>query len=107
MSALPLDSRRILVTRAAHQAGKLSQGLRELGATPVEVPVLDILFLDSLDECLPNIQQYDWILFTSANTVRALEARGKALGINPARTARAKIAVVGAATAAAAREVGW
>ena len=41
MSARPLDGRRILVTRAAHQAGKLSDGLRTLGAVPVEVPVLN------------------------------------------------------------------
>ena len=34
--------KRVLVTRAAHQAGKLSEGLRALGAEPVEVPVLEI-----------------------------------------------------------------
>ena len=48
MTALPLaghrvlEGKRILVTRAAHQAGKLSEGLRALGAEPVEVPVLEI-----------------------------------------------------------------
>ena len=42
MSALPLAGKRILVTRALHQAGKLSDGLRALGAEPVEVPVLEI-----------------------------------------------------------------
>ena len=35
-----MAGRRILVTRAAQQAGKLSDGLRDLGAIPVEVPVL-------------------------------------------------------------------
>jgi len=39
LSSLPLSGRRVLVTRAAHQAGKLSEGLRALGAEPVEVPV--------------------------------------------------------------------
>ena len=48
MTALPLagrrvlEGKRILVMRAAHQAGKLSEGLRALGAVPVEVPVLEI-----------------------------------------------------------------
>jgi len=42
VSLPPLLGRRILVTRAAHQAGKLSQGMRALGAEPVEVPVLEI-----------------------------------------------------------------
>jgi uroporphyrinogen-III synthase len=41
MSALPLLGRRVLVTRAAHQAGKLSEGLRALGTEPVEVAVLE------------------------------------------------------------------
>ena len=42
MSSLALAGRRVLVTRALHQAGKLSEGLRALGAEPVEVPVLEI-----------------------------------------------------------------
>ena len=42
MSALPLTGRRVLVTRALQQAGKLSEGLRALGAEPIEVPVLEI-----------------------------------------------------------------
>ena len=42
MKALPLAGRACLVTRAAHQASKLSDALRALGAEPVEVPVLEI-----------------------------------------------------------------
>ena len=40
--AARLAGKRVLVTRAAHQAGKLSEGLRALGAEPVEVPVIEI-----------------------------------------------------------------
>ena len=43
MSALPLAGRRVLVTRAPHQAGRLSEGLRARGVEPVEVPVLEIV----------------------------------------------------------------
>ena len=42
MNSLWLVGRRVLVTRALHQAGKFSEGLRVLGAEPVEVPVLEI-----------------------------------------------------------------
>ena len=49
MPELPLAGRRVLVTRAVHQAGKLSEGLRALGAIPVEVPVLEIAPPDSFD----------------------------------------------------------
>jgi len=41
--APPLAGRRVLVTRALQQSGKLSEGLRALGAEPVEVPVLEIV----------------------------------------------------------------
>ena len=98
------------MTRAAHQAGKLSDGLRALGTIPVEVPVLEIappLFFDALDESLRHIDQYDWIIFTSANTVRALSERGDAIGVEPARGFAAMVAAVGEATASAAREAGW
>jgi len=108
MNYLPLAGRRILVTRAAQQAGKLSEGLRALGGIPVEVPVLEIaapLSFRALDRALSEISQYDWVIFTSANTVAALKGRGGELGV-PA-TSSAKVAAVGTATAAAAREAGW
>ena len=80
MPSLPTSRRpRILVTRAAHQAGKLSAGLRALGAEPVEVPLLEIqppCSLAPLDQDLHNLACYDWLLFTSANTVRAVASPG-------------------------------
>ena len=108
MNYLPLAGRRILVTRAAQQAGKLSEGLRALGGIPVEVPVLEIappLSFVALDRALRQLDQYDWIIFTSANTVAALQRRGAEVGVSAASSA--KVAAVGAATASAAREAGW
>ena len=110
MADLPLAGRRILVTRAAHQAGKLSDGLRALGAVPVEVPVLEIAppaSFEPLDRALRQIGQYDWILFTSANTVRALASRAAEIGVDPSRGCGAKVAAVGTATASAAQDAGW
>ncbi len=110
MAELPLAGRRVLVTRAAHQAGKLSDGLRALGAVPVEVPVLEIAppdFFDPLDKALLQIDQYDWVIFTSANTVRALAKRGAEIGVAAQPKPNVKVAAVGEATAAAAREAGW
>jgi len=51
-----------LVTRALHQAGKLSDGLRALGAEPVEVPVLEIrppANFEPLDEALRKLDCFD------------------------------------------------
>lgn len=109
MNALPLAGRRILVTRAVHQAGKLSEGLRVLGAEPVEVPVIEIHPPESfepLDHALQQLSRYDWLILTSANTVRALVDRSAELQLNLAVPASMKIAAVGEATAASARKAG-
>jgi uroporphyrinogen-III synthase len=110
VSALPLAGRRVLVTRAAQQAGKLSEGLRALGAEPVEVAVIEIVPPESyepLDDALRHLDRYDWLILTSANAVRALIERAAALGIVLAQSAQLKVAAVGAATAEAARHAGF
>jgi uroporphyrinogen-III synthase/uroporphyrinogen III methyltransferase/synthase len=109
MTPLPLAGRRILVTRALHQAGKLSEGLRALGAEPVEVPVLEIrppASFESLDAALRKLDNYDWLILTSANTVRALADRGAELGLGLAQPEGLRVAAVGEATAAASRGAG-
>jgi uroporphyrinogen-III synthase len=108
--SLPLDGRRVLVTRAAGQASKLSEALRALGAEPVEVPVLEIRppeFFEPLDGALRELDKYDWLLFTSANAVRALVERSAALGISIEKAAMPQVAAVGEATATAARNAGF
>lgn len=107
---LPLRGRRVLVTRAAHQAGKLSVGLREQGVEPVEVPVLEIRppsSFDELDASLRAFAAYDWLILTSTNTVRALASRAAELGIDLQQPAQMKVAAVGSATAQAARKAGF
>lgn len=110
MTPLPLAGKRVLVTRAAHQAGKLSNGLRLLGAEPVEVPVLEIrppASFDAMDAALCNFGNYDWLILTSVNTVRALVERAAALEMAFDQPARLQVAAVGEATATAARKAGW
>jgi uroporphyrinogen-III synthase/uroporphyrinogen III methyltransferase/synthase len=110
VSALTLAGRRVLVTRAAHQAGKLSEGLRALGAVPVEVPVLEIQPPESyapLDEALNQLDRYDWLILTSANTIQAVVSRAAQFGLNPANAEGLKVAAVGKATAETARQYGF
>jgi uroporphyrinogen-III synthase/uroporphyrinogen III methyltransferase/synthase len=110
MSELPLAGRRILVTRAAHQAGKLSEGLRAKGAEPVEVPVLEIgppNSFEALDHALRRLENYDWLILTSANAVRAMVERAAALGLVFSESNSLKVAAVGVATAAEARNAGF
>jgi uroporphyrinogen-III synthase len=109
VTAGALSGRRILVTRAVHQMGKLSEKLREAGVTPVEVPVLEIQPPESfaeLDTALGRFSSYDWLILTSANTVRALADRAKKLGLSLAQHESVKIAAIGDGTANAAAEAG-
>jgi len=109
MSSQPLAGRRVLVTRALHQAGKLSEGLRAQGAEPVEVPVLEIRPPESyaaLDAALGRLERYDWLILTSANAVRAMSERASALEIELQQPHSLEIAAVGHATAVAAHREG-
>lgn len=102
-----MAAKRVLVTRAAHQAGKLSDALRAAGFEPVEVPVLEIqppLDGGPLDAALKNLRSYHWLIVTSANTVRALIERAAALGVP---LAGVQTAAVGEATAETARKAGF
>jgi uroporphyrinogen-III synthase len=104
---LSLSGRRVLVTRAAHQGGKLSAGLRALGAEAVEVPVLEIVPPRSwapLDAVLRSLDRYSWLILTSANSARTLAERAAHLGIALDGATTLKIAAVGPATAAEARK---
>jgi uroporphyrinogen-III synthase/uroporphyrinogen III methyltransferase/synthase len=98
-----LEGKRVLVTRAAHQAGKLSEGLRALGVEPVEVPVLEIQPPQSyaaLDDALTHLDRFDWLIFTSANTIPIIHVRLMDLDV-PRSSIHAKTAAIGNATAKA------
>lgn len=110
MSLLPLQGKRVLVTRSANQTAKLSDGLSALGAIPVEVSVLEIVPPESyapLDEALRNLDRFDWLILTSANTLQVVSARCARFGVDPARAEGLQVAAIGRATAEAARHFGF
>jgi uroporphyrinogen-III synthase len=78
--------------------------LRELGATVLEVPAIDIVAppdTEPLDAALGRLEQYDWIALTSPNAVAALLTRLAVLGFYPRLSQAAKLASVGPATTSA------
>jgi uroporphyrinogen-III synthase len=106
---LPLAGRRVLVKRAAHQAGRLSDALRQLGATPVEVPVLEIqppVDLAPFEKAIRTLGSYNWLILTSGNAVKAVSECSAAIGATFDPAAFPRIAAVGPSTAAAARDAG-
>lgn len=95
-----LTGRRVVVTRAAEQAGALADILRERGALPVVVPLVEIA------EHADGVQQlaaldpagFHWLVFTSANAARAYLGMHRAVPTN--------VAAVGTATADILRRAG-
>lgn len=70
----PLFGKRIVVTRTRKQAGRLSAGLRNLGADVFELPTIRIeepADLRGFAELVRDAYTYDWLVFTSPNGVRA------------------------------------
>jgi uroporphyrinogen-III synthase len=105
----PLSGVRILVGRARHQAGKLSDSLATLGADVVEIPFIEIRQPRSykpLDSALEHISQYEWLILTSVNGVEALSRRLKALGIAPKQISHLRVAAIGPATREAVEDFG-
>lgn len=69
----PLFGRRVLVTRAREQTSALSDALETLGAEAVEAPMIAVQAPQDtapLDQAIASLNNYDWIIFTSANGVR-------------------------------------
>lgn len=96
LASLPLYRKRVIVTRA--ESSRLNQLLHNLGAEVIEFPVIRIVppaDCAPLEDAVANLRDYDWLIFTSANGVRAFFDRVRDL-----RTMRAKICTIGPATRA-------
>ena len=68
----PLAGKRIVITRPRAQAAALADKLAGLGAEPIIFPTIHIAPVDDygpLDTALQRLDQYRWIIFTSANAV--------------------------------------
>jgi uroporphyrinogen-III synthase len=101
-----LVGKRIVVTRAVHQAEELAAPLRELGADVICLPTIAILpprDTRPLEMAASRIDQYDWIVFSSTNAVSALASY---LG-NETLPSKTSVAAVGSATREAAERLGW
>jgi uroporphyrinogen-III synthase len=102
-----LEGRRIVVTRRRRQAEALVEMLRARGAAVLEVPATEIgppPDRTGLDAALRGLDEFDWVVFTSANAVEAVRRRRVQLGLSgPLSTHRTRVASVGSATTGALR----
>jgi uroporphyrinogen-III synthase len=106
-----LAGKRVVNTRAAHQAGELDELLCARRAQPLPYPCIRIAPPEdptTLDEALREAARggFDWLLLTSANGVHAIAGRLTALDIGPL-PAELRLGAIGSGTAhAAERELG-
>jgi uroporphyrinogen III methyltransferase/synthase len=99
----PLFGRVIGITRPEDQADEAAQRAYQLGALPILLPTIEIAPPEdwsAVNDVLKRLDQFDWIVWTSANGVRGLLDRLWQTGGDIRRLSRAKLACIGPATAA-------
>lgn len=99
-----LGGRVVATTRGPGPSDRLVRGLRSEGATVRVWPTLRFTASGerrALADAADRIDEYDWVVFTSARGIRPIAE----LATSPPR--RARVAVVGPATAKALEAWGW
>lgn len=105
----PLFGKKILVTRAREQASKLVDKLERKGAQCIQVPAIKIVepeSYDVLDKSIEELPTYNWVIFTSTNSVDIFCRRMYSQNVDSRQFAKAKIVAVGSATAEKLKEYG-
>lgn len=100
----PLSGRKIVVTRAADQAGEFSAMLASRGATVLECPTIDLVeprTWDELDAAIGSLHDFDWLVLTSVNAVRFFFQRLFSTGRDSRAIGTCRVCAVGPRTAAA------
>ena len=105
-----LFGHRIVITRAVEQSSDLVTKLERRGAIPISLPLVAFSTPENfapLDAALRRWQEFDWVLFTSANAVQSVAQRAATTNLGIVRpTNRPLIAAVGPATNEAAVKAG-
>ncbi len=108
-SLKPLTGMRIVVTRPKELTHTLSERLRELGATIVELPTIEIIPVENtapLDDTIRRLDEYDWLILTSVHGAQFFMGRLAALKVSLELLNGLKVATIGPATAAALERAG-
>jgi uroporphyrinogen III methyltransferase/synthase len=105
----PLSGKRVVLPRAVDQARDTAAALRERGALPVILPMIEITAPPDtarLSRAVAEMSRYDWVLFTSSNAVEQLRLELSRLGADARAFGAAKVGVVGPKTAEALQRLG-
>jgi len=105
----PLFGKRFLVTRAVHQAGSLAAILRDEGAQPILAPTIRLApatDLGPLRDAIAGLNRYDWLLFTSSNSVDIVRSTIEEAGLDLRALGGVKVCAIGDKTRLALRSHG-
>jgi uroporphyrinogen III methyltransferase/synthase len=107
----PLYGWKVLVPRTKEQAGAMSARLRVWGAIPCEVPTIAVeppRTPAQMERAVKGLVdgRYAWVVFTSANAVKAIWEKFSEHGLDARDFGGVKIACIGDATAEAVRNIG-
>jgi uroporphyrinogen III methyltransferase/synthase len=103
----PLFGRRIVITRPRLQAAEFAELLEASGAEVVPFPTIETVppaSLAPLDDAIRRADQFDWVVFTSANAVRVFFTRLEKLGADVRDWHRSRFAAIGPQTAKAVQQ---
>ncbi|MGB9641096.1 MAG: uroporphyrinogen-III synthase [Anaerolineales bacterium] len=97
---------KVLITRPLSQSAEFANRLAEAGFEAVLFPVIEIQSEEdksALDKALNQLNQYDWVIFTSVNGVRLFFNRllERKLSFPTKSSASLKVAAIGPKTASA------
>lgn len=106
---MPLQGKRIMVTRTRQQASQLSNQLRSLGAEVVEFPTIEIKLNhdpEAVEEKIKNVNSAQYLIFTSVNGVKCFFQKLRDLTMDIRSIGSCKIVAIGNATAEALEDKG-
>ncbi|MBN2647830.1 MAG: uroporphyrinogen-III synthase [Thiotrichales bacterium] len=103
MTVQALSGLTLLNTRPEQQAQALTVALQAQGCEVLACPTLTIEW-QKLVPPLPDLTDFDWIIFTSVNAVQGWVQQG---GLLQMPTKRTQVLAIGRATAQAGEALGW
>ncbi|MSP78205.1 MAG: uroporphyrinogen-III C-methyltransferase [Dehalococcoidia bacterium] len=105
----PLFGTSVLVTRTRDQASSMSELLAAEGAQPIHLSTIEVVPTSDtkpLDAALAHLGGYQWVVFTSTNSVEIFFKRLAILKKDVRAFGAARVCAIGTATAVALRERG-
>lgn len=100
--SLPLAGVKIGITRPPHQTDEVIDLAHRLGAQPILMPTMEIRPVSDwsqVDQEIQQLQNYDWLVFTSVNGVECFLNRIWETGGDSRSLSNCRIACIGPATA--------